>query len=265
VSELDRDTALAIQLRAFRDWLEMLGGASDDARVVELNGGVAGAVVPRVPNRSITNSVIYSDGTALLDSLEELGRTYDEAGVNAWTVWAPDFDTPTIAALQAAGHSFDGRPAAMILDLADLGAPELGDLDWDADGKMEHFAAINDRAYGHVGDDGFAPGLARWPDGLPLRLYQAKVECEPVSVLGTIDHAPQPGAAGPDCGIYFVATEEEHRGRGLSTRLLLAALAEARERGCATSSLQASGMGEPVYERLGYRPYFRFQMYERRR
>ena len=65
--------------------------------------------------------------------------------------------------------------------------------------------------------------------------------------------------------IYFVATREAARGRGLATRLLAAALVEARGRGCATSSLQSSAMGERIYDALGYRPWFRLHMYERRR
>ena len=43
-----------------------------------------------------------------------------------------------------------------------------------------------------------------------------------------------------------------------------AAMVEARERGMRTSSLQASAMGSPIYERLGYEPYFRFHLLERR-
>jgi hypothetical protein len=43
------------------------------------------------------------------------------------------------------------------------------------------------------------------------------------------------------------------------------ALAEARERGLATSNLQSTKKGYPVYERLGYDPICRLQMWERRR
>jgi len=87
---------------------------------------------------------------------------------------------------------------------------------------------------------------------------------EPASCLATIDHEPVAGAKAPDCGIYWVATPEEYRGRGLSTRLLCAALMEARERGCATTSLQASQMGEPIYTKLGYQMPYRYYLYERR-
>jgi hypothetical protein len=43
------------------------------------------------------------------------------------------------------------------------------------------------------------------------------------------------------------------------------ALAEARERGLRTSTLQSTKFGYPVYERLGYEPVCRIQMWERRR
>ena len=58
---------------------------------------------------------------------------------------------------------------------------------------------------------------------------------------------------GADLGVYFVATDPASPGVAAgSTRLLAAALIAARERGCATSSLQSSARGKPVYEALGY-------------
>ena len=42
-------------------------------------------------------------------------------------------------------------------------------------------------------------------------------------------------------------------------------LADARRRGCATTSLQATGMGRPIYARLGYRELDVIEMWERRR
>ena len=47
-------------------------------------------------------------------------------------------------------------------------------------------------------------------------------------------------------------------------RLTAVALADAQRRGLATSSLQASALGQPVYERLGFAGDFRLHMYERR-
>jgi GNAT superfamily N-acetyltransferase len=147
----------------------------------------------------------------------------------------------------------------MILDLAGLGEPEADGLDWDDAAAVEDLTRINDLAYGfEIGT--FGAGLARRPElpGMPIRLYQARVDGEPASVLVTLDDRD-------DCGIYMVATLKEHRGRGLARRLLHRALAEARERGMRTSSLQATQFGFPVYERLGYETICVLDMWERRK
>jgi GNAT superfamily N-acetyltransferase len=68
-----------------------------------------------------------------------------------------------------------------------------------------------------------------------------------------------------DCGIYWVGTMPDARGRGVATGLMRQALLEARERGCETTSLQATAMGRPVYRRLGYRELGAIEMWERRR
>jgi hypothetical protein len=43
------------------------------------------------------------------------------------------------------------------------------------------------------------------------------------------------------------------------------ALADGRERGCEVSTLQATKLGRPVYERLGYRAFGVIEMWERRK
>lgn len=57
---------------------------------------------------------------------------------------------------------------------------------------------------------------------------------------------------GGAAGIYFVATREEARGRGFGAAVTAAAVNAALAEGATTVSLQASPMGLPIYERLGF-------------
>jgi len=62
-------------------------------------------------------------------------------------------------------------------------------------------------------------------------------------------------------GVYWVATREEHRSRGYGAAITWEAVRAGRDRGCHLASLQASDMGRPVYERMGFvrdREYARF-------
>jgi GNAT superfamily N-acetyltransferase len=172
-------------------------------------------------------------------------------------VWVPEEDREAAGLLETAGHRLDASPMAMVADLAQMSEPADGELDWDDRAAIEDVTRINDLAYGfEVGT--FFGALRTPPRGLPLRLYQARVDGRPACVLGTVDD-------GDDCGIYLVATLKERRGLGLARRLLHAALLEARERGLRTSSLQATKLGYPVYERLGYEPICALEMWERRK
>jgi len=68
-----------------------------------------------------------------------------------------------------------------------------------------------------------------------------------------------------DCCVTGVATPPEHQRRGIAGWLLWRALVEARERGMATASLQASRAGAPACERLGFADYGFVEMWELRR
>ena len=255
----DRNRVREIQRRAMADWVAMMTRASPGARLYE-EDGITAAAVPACPERSVVNSVVYADDEALVGSLERLAEFYDDAGIEAWTVWVPEFESETIAALESAGHNLDGDPVAMVVNLAGWEPRDVGDLDWDDGAEAAVTGEINDLAYGLSPEQGLARALVERPEN--YRLYQARIEGEPACVVGTVDH----GAEGDrDLGFYFVATHPDHQGKGLTTRLMAVALAEAKERGFATASLQASAAGEPVYRALGFDPYFRFHMYERRK
>ena len=245
--------AEATQRRALRDWLRWLGGASEGGSVLELDGVMA-AIVPAVPQRSIINSVVYETPAQLAAAYDTLAAAYDAAGIAAWTVWTPEHDAEAISLLTGAGHAFDGEPLAMVLDLGGWEPPDPDGLERDTDVTIADLGRINEEAYGEHAE-GMAQAFARDPGG--IRYYGARSAGELACVLATIDHDD-------DLGVYFVATPERHRGQGHARRLLAAALTEGRERGLRTSSLQSSKLGQPVYERLGYRAHHRLHLYERR-
>ena len=251
---MNRDQALAVEKRALFDWLGILGSAAPESRLVDVEG-VRGAIVPACPTRSIPNSVSYTDAESLAAGLDEVSAAYGDAGIEAWTVWVPDFDLEAIELLTQAGHFFDGAPAAMTLELAEFEPREDASLVWSDAGNPADLGRINDLAYGLPADTGMAGGLVA--PGPELTIYDARVGGEVACVLGTADH-------GPDLGVYFVATDPKHQGSGLAGRLLRVALAAAKARGLRTSSLQSSARGKPVYEALGYVEHFQLHLYEKR-
>lgn len=63
-------------------------------------------------------------------------------------------------------------------------------------------------------------------------------------------------------GIYVVTTAEDHRRRGIGARLTAAALRAGRERGLRIGTLQATGAGAPVYQRMGFEKVSEYHMFQ---
>lgn len=53
-------------------------------------------------------------------------------------------------------------------------------------------------------------------------------------------------------GVYSIGVRERFRRRGLGAAITVAVLTAGRESGCSTGVLQASPMGAPVYDRMGF-------------
>lgn len=217
--------------------------------------GVLAAIVPMAPERSVFNSVFYREGDALLRSLDEIAAAYAAAGVRAWTVWVPEEDVETAAALERAGHVDDAQPRDMAMALSELREPRP-DPELTLVERTDYAAmtAINEIAYGYPPGEFAAVERAVVPS---MRIYFARSDGEDVATLAV-------SALGADAIVAWVATLPEARGRGVSGRLLAHALRDARDAGLETTTLQATKLGAPVYLRLGYRDYGAVHMWERR-
>jgi GNAT superfamily N-acetyltransferase len=217
-------------------------------------GDVQAAIIPASPNRSFFNSVFYEDPEHLIELLPRLAEAYDDAGVNAWTVWTPATDERAKAALGAAGHALDATPRAMGIELSDLRAPEPDpEIEIRREMEMEPVRSINEAAYGYPPGD--FPPMAPMPD---TEVYLASLEGETVCTAMLWE-------PGEDVEVTFIATLPEARGRGISGRLLAHALEEARDRGRLSSTLIATKLGYPVYEKLGFGAVGGLEMWERRK
>jgi GNAT superfamily N-acetyltransferase len=218
------------------------------------DGDVQAAIVPASPNRSFFNSVFYGDPEHLVDALPRLAEAYDAAGVNAWTVWIPADDKRARGGLAEAGHVLDATPRAMAFELSELSLPVPDpELEIRSEMDMELIRVINETAYGFPAGD--FPAMTPLPD---TEAYLASLDGDTVGTTLVWDR-------GADAEVTFVATLPEARGRGIGRRLLGYALERERERGKAASTLIATKLGFPVYEKLGYRDVGGLEMWERRR
>ena len=197
--------------------------------------------------------MVYRSAHALQAAYDELADAYGEIGAK-WTVWAWPGDDHAGSFLESRGHVLDAQPTAMLHELDGVERPAPDALpDWTAEGDFSVVGPLNDRAY-DFGTDSFTRALQR-PPGDDTHVYVAHDQGDPVGCLLMTDHDG-------NTDVESVAVVPEARGRGISGNLLLHALADAVGRGCQTSTLVATSMGYPVYERVGFQPVGRFSMWE---
>lgn len=144
--------------------------------------------------------------------------------------------------------AMDHNPPGMAMRLDDV----IGDHPFPVDLRIER-----------VGDD---EGLRQWLSFFTLfefemfkilmeapevRLYLGRIDGE---AIGTSMMFLSSGVA----GLYQVEVSPEHRRRGIGTAMTLAPMEDARQLGYRIAVLQASKMGEPVYRKIGFKSYFRY-------
>lgn len=137
-------------------------------------------------------------------------------------------------------------------ELADIAMPCMGLAlaDWEAPAHaalqappLDVLGTLNDRAYGQ--HDRLAPLIGALADPR-VRTHGLRVDGEWACGALTL-------RVDDDVSVQYVATEARFRRRGLAAQVVAGALAQAREAGARTATLQASPDGRGVYERLGFR------------
>lgn len=127
--------------------------------------------------------------------------------------------------------TIDEYSAATPLIVKSFGIPE----------HLEAFATA-ERAMWAAGNHAHHVRLTAWIDG------------RPVSTGSLTD-------AGGVASLDAIATDPEFRGRGLGYTITVALLELARERGYSIAVLEASDMGFPIYERIGFATFCEYVIY----
>ena len=187
----------------------------------------------------------------IADVLGRVGR-----GGAPFTWWVmPSFAPADLAArLEGRGLHPERAWPAFALPLRDLPAPppvpglEIRRVENDADldvylGIVGQTLSSSDAFTGLLGDAGRRIGYA---EDAPEEHLIGLMEGSPVATASLL-------VAGGAAGLYNVATLEPARRRGIGAAMTVAAVRRGAARGLSIATLQASTMGRPIYERLGFR------------
>ncbi|WP_344440884.1 GNAT family N-acetyltransferase [Kitasatospora nipponensis] len=208
--------------------------------------------------------VVYRSGLqhGLLNGVLRLsGRSVPEAAADAeqqlanlpWRWWVgPDSDAGVAEALRERGYSRNGSMPIMAVRLDQLSAPPspAGLIIERVDGP--------DSVTDYV--DAYASSF-----GVGHTLRALVVDAESslrtdlgrlIRLVGRIDGRAVATSAvlisNGVAGVYWVGTHPTYRGRGVGAALTAAAMVIGRQHGALVCTLQASALGAPVYQRLGF-------------
>jgi ribosomal protein S18 acetylase RimI-like enzyme len=247
---MDEGTLLARLWDGFARLQLLLGGHAGKGQTLERDGLVA-SVVANAPDSPTLNAAVAMDPDAAPVHFEELATRYAEAKVRRWGIWIDGRAALVAQALARNQMVMTNASPGMGASLEDIETHAHETLNTD----LATVGRVNDLAYGNF-DGRLERTLTPLPNGV-LKGYRADLDGSPAAVALALHH-------GNDAGISFVATVPNARRQGLATNVMRQALHDAKHNGCTTSTLQATDMGERLYENLGYRRLSVMELWERR-
>lgn len=187
--------------------------------------------------------------------LDEIAGPFVADGIPALWVTPPGADAAT--ALQARGFR-PGTVPGMAMDLGEL--PPLEVLDGVHVRAVDDDPALLDEALRiSMVTNGF-PAECVGPMRAAIDAYPDRDRLR--TFLATVDGVPAAASALWCCagvaGLYNVGTLVGSRGRGLGRLVSLAAMLAGRDEGYRVGVLQASELGYPVYEKIGFTTHGEF-------
>ncbi|MDQ2675019.1 MAG: GNAT family N-acetyltransferase [Chloroflexota bacterium] len=210
------------------------------------------AGVPDMHLNAVLVTDLDDDGAdAVID--ETLARMRERGAPFIWWVMPSSRPSDLAARLRARGLVDDARWPAYAIAAGELADPPR------VDGLEIRRVSSQDDLNTYLGV--YAPILSPSPaftelftraarrigfgEAVPEEHFIGLLRGEPVATVSLV-------TAGGAAGIYNVTTVEAARGRGIGAAMTVAAARYGAERGFGIATLQASTMGRPVYERLGF-------------
>ena len=213
----------------------------------------AGSACPFVNSAVLLKVPTWAAMTRLTHQLDEF---YAAADGGSWLLWS-SHPTPELTPL---GYANWGQPPLMLRPADDASPPQLPELRivdvTDAAG-LAAWELTFIESYPLHWLQPARPGTLFSPrviDG-PLRLWLGLVNDEPVGVSAAF-------ASAGVVGVHMVATMSTARGRGYGAALTWQAVLSRPE---LPAMLQATEMGRPVYERMGFQMVAPMSLWERTR
>lgn len=247
--------------------------ARADANLFETFGAIAGAAEGGEV-RQVDSVIIAASGLpvaafniAFVTSplgepakvLREIARYFDGRKLPFIVRVREGVDPRTEAAAEAAGMPFsDAIPGMVLEDLGGRG-PTVEGLTVRMAGsepELDDHARVAAQAFDmplEVARALMAVGRLRLPG---IEFYVGYVEGRPVA--GSVLFLSHDVA-----GVYNVATVPAQRGQGIGEAMTWHAIRRGAERGALFASLQASEMGKPIYERMGFRTTASYRTFHR--
>lgn len=208
--------------------------------------GVVAFAVPGRGDLLFQQQIMFEHPAALADALEPLEQWYRAHKVPAWRVPVLPGDEASATVLARAGYQPDTVLPAMALPLASPPPPQLPPgITLEHPENLDAVLELNGQCYGA----GLISFLAGWRSPpLPGHQLYAVLVREAGEALACGLAFEQ----GDTAGIYFVATHERARRRGLGALVMRGLHADAHARGCRLAVLQSSVLGHGLYRQLGY-------------
>jgi GNAT superfamily N-acetyltransferase len=223
-------------------------------------GWLFGAGTP--DNPVISNAAFRTDDG--VEGAEVVARAQDffiarGRGFSLWVRGEESEDADLVAAASAAGLRQVYAMPEMVLERRPEALPlapgvELRRLDSGDDAPTYWRIAASSYA-----DIGFPPEVFEHYDGRQglladnVAAFIAELDGEPVGISMAIVSR---GVA----GIYWVGNLKQARGRGIGRAVTAAATNAGFDLGANLASLQASPMGKPIYEAMGFRTLFDYRL-----
>lgn len=229
---------------AYRTWAERLGRPVrewDDLSCADL-----GLPVALPPNNATLLTPPHSDAGGVLERADDFFAGRPGGAYEVWSLWpvpslvaagAPAWPVPCMVRERGG----EGRPPP----------PELEIVEAADEWTVREAEALIDEVF--VEDSATEPFLTLDALDDRFRVWVGRVDDRPVTTATAYVGAGF-------VGVYAVATTAEARGRGYGEAVTWAAT---MSRPDLPATLQASEMGYPVYERMGYRTVAEFTVWER--